>query len=105
MANYKVLQFFDTLALYFHLRHAGERQKEVYVRVPKSVAEDTSITLRPLGDGRYSLDPFPFAGEVLEAACGGRYFDAIPEGEEPEDMTAAFRALPETTQTYTLVAG
>jgi hypothetical protein len=105
MANYKVLQFFDTLALYFHLRHAGEHRQEVYVHVPKSVDDDTSITLRPLGDGRYSLDPFPFSGDTVETACGGRYFDPIPEGEEPEDMTAAFRALPETAQTYTLVPG
>lgn len=104
MANYKVLQFFDTLALYFHLRHASEHQEEVYVHVPRSVDEDTSITLTPLGDGRYSLDPFPFAGEVLEATCQGRYFEAVPEGDEPEDLGAFFFALPKVPQTYTFVA-
>ena len=105
MANYKLLQFFDTLALYFHLRHESERGEEVFTNVPKFVDQNTDVTLRPLGGGGYSLRPFPFAGEVVEAACGGRYFDPVPEGADPEDLTAAFRALPETTQTYTLVPG
>jgi hypothetical protein len=105
MASYKLLQFFDTLALYFHLRHESERVEEVFTHVPQSVDRDADVTVRPLGGGSYSLNPFPFAGEVLEAACGGRYFDPIPDGEEPEDMTASFRALPETTQAYTLVPG
>ena len=104
MANYKLLQFFDTLALYFHLRHESERGEEAFVHVPKSVGHDTDVTLRPEGDGVYALSPFPFAGDVCEAACGGRYFDPVPEGEEPEDLTASFRALPESVQTYTLVA-
>ena len=105
MANYRLLQFFDTLALYFHLRHETERGEEIFVHVPTSVDEDTEVTLSPRGDGVYGMSPFPFAGDVLEAACGGRYFDAVPEGEEPPDMTAAFRALPETVQTHTLVPG
>ncbi len=105
MANYKLLQFFDTLALYFHLRHESERGEEIFVHVPNSVDEDTDVTLTPKGNGVYALSPFPFAGDVLKAGCGGRYFDPVPEGEEPEDMTAAFHALPETVQTHTLVAG
>ena len=59
----------------------------------------------PKGGGVYALSPFPFAGDVCEAACRGRYFDPVPEGEEPEDMTASFHALPETAQTHRLVAG
>jgi len=105
MANYKLLQFFDTMALYFHLRHETERGEEIFVHVPKSVDEDTDVTLTPKGGGIYALSPFPFAGDRLEAACGGRYFDPIPEGEEPDDMTAAFGALPESAQSYILVAG
>ena len=105
MANYKLLQFFDTLALYFHLRHASEHEEEVFVHVPRSVDEVASVTVRPLGNGRYSMDPFPFAGDVLAASCPGRYFEAVPEGKEPDDFGAAFFALPEVPQTYTLVAG
>ena len=60
---------------------------------------------RPISGASYSLCPFPFAGEVVETACGGRYFDPVPEGTEKADLTASFRALPETTQTYTLVPG
>ncbi len=105
MANYKLLQFFDTLALYFHLRHESERGEEVFVHVPKSVDQDSDVTLTPKGDGVYALNPFPFAGDVCETACGGRYFTPVPEGEEPDDITTAFQALPETVQSYTLVAG
>ena len=105
MAIYKLLQFFDTLALYFHLRHKSERGEEVFTHVPKSVDQDTDVTLRPISGASYSLCPFPFAGEVVETACGGRYFDPVPEGTEKADLTASFRALPETTQTYTLVPG
>jgi len=29
--NYKLLQFFDTLALYFNLRHTSEHAEQVFV--------------------------------------------------------------------------
>ena len=103
--NYKQLQFFDTLALYFNLRHESERAEEVYVHVPKSAEEDATVTMRPLGDGVYSLSPFPFAGDVLEATCQGRYLAPLPDGEPPGDLGAVLRSLPPAEQVYTLVAG
>lgn len=103
--NYKQLQFFDTLALYFNLRHESQRGEEVYVHVPKSADEDTSVTVRPLGDGVYGLDPFPFAGDTLEAVCHGRYVAPIAEGEAPEDLASFLQSIPSTTQVYRLVAG
>ena len=103
--NYKQLQFFDTLALYFHLRHETERVQEDFVNVPMSADRDATVTVTPKGDGVYALDPFPFAGDRLEVTCSGRYLQPYGEGEAPEDLAAALVALPAASQTYTLVRG
>lgn len=105
MQNYKLLQFCDTLALYFNLRHSSEHREETYIHVPRNGAQDASITLTPLGDGVYSLSPFPFAGERLEAACGGRYVEPFADGDALGDLGTALAALPTDTQIHTLVAG
>ena len=103
--NYKQLQFFDTLALYFHLRHETERAPEDFVKVPMSIDRDATIALTPKGDGVYALDPFPFAGDRLEATCSGRYLRPYRADEAPEDLAAALAALPPASQTYMLVRG
>ena len=103
--NYKQLQFFDTLALYFNLRHETERGVEAYTCVPRDAATDAEVTLTPKGGGVYALDPFPFAGDRLEAVCGGRYLAPYGESGVPDDLAAALAGLPGDTQTYTLVKG
>ncbi len=101
---YKQLQFFDTLALYFNLRHADERGEEVYVHVPMTIDEDGTVRLNRVSGDRYSLDPFPFAGDRLEVTCQGRYFSALPSGEEPDDLAAMLWQAPKSGQTYVLTA-
>jgi hypothetical protein len=103
--NYKQLQFFDTLALYFNLRHESERREEVYTHVPRTADEDASVTVRPLGGGAYGLRPFPFAGDRLVVACRGRYVRKLPVNQPPADMGAFLAGLPIEVQTHTLVAG
>lgn len=100
--NYKLLQFCDTLALYFNLRHRSDRSVEVYVHVPETVDRDTSVTVTPIGDSTYSFDPFPFAGDRLEVRCRGRYVDAI--SESPPDLGAHLMGLPAAEQVHTFVA-
>jgi len=102
--NYKLLQFFDTLALYFNLRHAGEHVEEVFVHVPKSDTVDVDVTLRPAGNGRYTLAPFPFAGDHLETRSEGRYFAALRKGEGPDRLAAAFYGQPVKEQVFVLEA-
>ena len=102
--NYKLLQFFDTLALYFNIRHASERGEEVFVHVSRTVDDDAEVTVCPLGDERYSMSPFPFAGDALEAHCQGRYFTAVSAGQEPDDLAADLFGRPVEEQRYTLVA-
>lgn len=103
--NYKQLQFFDTLALYFNLRHEGDRGEEVFVHVPKSADEDATVTLKPLGSGTYALEPFPFAGDRLDVTCHGRYLIPLAAGKGPDDFAEALRTLPTANQVHNLVAG
>ncbi len=113
MQNYKQLQFCDTLALYFNIRHESERGVEIFTHVPKSRDEDVSITVTPKGEGVYSFDPFPFSRDGLQVACSGRYLKPVP-GEAapneagqaaPDNMGALLRSLPTTAQKFTFVAG
>ncbi len=103
--NYKQLQFFDTLSLYFHLRHPGERGTETYVHVPLSAEADTTVTLKKIDERVYSLDPFPFADDRLTIVCQGRYVMPFPPDFPPERVGAALRELPADRQTYELVPG
>ena len=101
--NYKQLQFFDTMSLYFHLRHAGERGAETYVHVPLSAEADTTVELKKIDERNYSLNPFPFAGDGVTITCGGRYVMPFPVDFPPDHVGAALRELPPDRQTYELV--
>ena len=101
MRNYKLLQFVDTLALYFNLRHESQRAEEHFVHVPKSEDEDTTVTVSPIGGGRYEVSPFPFVGDELEVRCKGRYFDQILAGGEPDVFEVHLYGLPVTEQIFT----
>jgi Protein of unknown function (DUF3891) len=101
--NYKQLEFFDTLSLYFHLRHAGERGTETYVHVPFNAETDTTVTLKKIDQRAYSLDPFPFAGDRLTIVCQGRYVMPFQPDFPPGRVGAALRELPADRQTYDLV--
>jgi hypothetical protein len=101
--NYKQLQFFDTLSIYFHLRHAGERGDQVYVHVPMNRDVDATITLKKVDEGVYSLDPFPFASDPLTLVSRGRYVAPFPQDFPPERVGALLYALPADRQIYALV--
>lgn len=100
--NYKLLQFVDTLALYFNLRHESERISETFVNVPQTEQADIPVTVTPVGDGHYSVAPFPFTGERLEVRCKGRYFEKIPAGETPKNLADELYNLPEEEQVFIL---
>jgi len=105
LQNYKQLQFFDTLALYFHLYHAGERGNETYIHVPVNAGEDATVEVKQIDERHYSLDPFPFAGDRLTLVCKGRYTAPLPAGCDRVQAGAMLRSLPTDSQTYELVPG
>jgi len=101
MRNYKLLQFFDSLALYFHLTHPVQRI-ETSFRVPMTAEEDVTITLKPVGEGLYSLSPYPFSTSEVEVNTEGRYVMPVPEGQSV-NMTEHMYAEPIASQSYRIV--
>jgi Protein of unknown function (DUF3891) len=101
--NYKQLQFFDTLSIYFHLRHASERGDQAYVHVPMNRDADATITIKKRDERVYCLDLFPFASDRLTLICRGRYVQPFPADFPPERVGAALYARPADRQTYDLV--
>jgi hypothetical protein len=101
--NYKQLQFFDTLALYFNRTHASERGELKFDHVPLDAHDDVSITVRPAGEGVYSLSPYPFAADGASFAYAGR---PILPGQQDSGgrWTSALAAAPTIWETFRLVA-
>ncbi len=101
--NYKLLQFIDTLALYFNLNHEDSRTEATYVNVPRGVGDDVSVTIRPLGEAVYGLSPYPFREDGLETFLEGRYLSPFPPDEEP-DLAKVMRDAPVERQVAKFVA-
>lgn len=99
--NYKQLQFFDTLALYFHCAAPGTRGEAAFKHVPKSGSEDVTVTVRPAGNEVYAFAPYPFDADPLELSFEGRYLT-------PEDVAGnaagAMRDTATSRQTVTFTA-
>lgn len=65
-ANYRLLQIFDQLSLYFCL---GRTSEEITLtNAPVDVHESADLVIRPAGDGTFSLDPYPLARTPLHVA-------------------------------------
>ena len=100
--NYKQLQFFDTLALYFNCVHEGAREEASYSHVPLNASEDTEVAIKPVETGVYALDPYPFDdAEGIELSFSGRYLAPVSQGE---DVREELERVPVSTQTFTLLA-
>ena len=98
--NYKQLQFFDTLALYFNCAHERARVEQTFEHIPRNAGEDVTVTVRPAGEGVYHVSPYPFADDPLAVSFTGRTMVA-----DPDRKTADLGAITTDTQTITLTAG
>jgi hypothetical protein len=101
MNNYKLLQFFDTLSLYFHTTQAEARGETKFLNVPDGKGTDHTVTITPREDGAYALSPWVFEGDSLEAFVEGRYISAQPPST---DFRPIFDSTPKEKQAYKLVA-
>lgn len=99
-SNYKLLQFFDTLALYFHMVHPAARGISTFLNVPRSIGQDVVITLEPVADDVFALDPYPFRETDLNFSFAGRYLTPQPPGT---DLKQVMAETPVTRQSFTLV--
>lgn len=77
--NYKQLQLFDTMALYFNCNHARHRKPTTFTHVPKKAGVDVDIEITPREDGSYAMAPYPFAEDGLELSFAGRYMSPRSE--------------------------
>jgi len=102
-ANYKLLQFFDSFALYFQMTDASRRRQATFPSVPRGVGDDADIEVRPEGTATYSLAPYPFGPDPLQVWYDGRLLSPWRDGEEP-DMAAVMRDTPTERESVTLVA-
>lgn len=100
--NYKLLQFFDTLALYFHTTHAQARTEGRFLNVPDGKGNDHTIIVQPQDDGTYRLTPWVFATDALTVFVEGRYTTPQPPGT---DLRAMFEQTPKQKQVYHLISG
>ena len=74
--NYKLLQFFDTLGLYFCMEHGSERKESSFLNVPRSVENDVTIKVTPINESTYRVNPFPFADNPFEISLPGTFVEA-----------------------------
>jgi hypothetical protein len=101
--NYKQLQFFDTLALYFNRTHEGARAEMRFANVPVNARKDVTVTISPVEYGVYALSPYPFANSPAEFSFSGRYIEPLPRGED-RDWRPVLEAAQVERQQFTLVA-
>jgi hypothetical protein len=99
--NYKQLQFFDTLALYFNRVHPSERSEQTFQHVPRSAQDDTTVTIRPRGKGIYELTPYPFAAQAAEFAFAGR--PLRPHGQDTGGWSKILRETPTEWESFRLL--
>ena len=104
MQNYKQLQFFDTAALYFQMRHDDARSAGIFDHVALNAEEDVEVAVTRQAPGLYGFAPFPFSEEGVEVSFTGRYLAPLAE-QEDRDLAGVLAALPESSQTVKLVSG
>ncbi len=98
--NYKLVQFFDTLGLYFHMTHETQRGEATLKNVPMRVGQDVTVTIKPSGTaGHYAISPYPFQQEQIEVWVEGRYL--TPQA----DSGATISSAPKVRQSLVLVKG
>lgn len=101
--NYKQLQFFDTLALYFHRTHPSQRTALTFEHVPLNARQDVSVTVRPRESSVYEVSPYPFAADAAEFAFAGRMISP-GQGGNDRGWPAGLRESPTQWERFRLVA-
>ena len=100
--NYKLLQFFDTFALYLQCDPPGNRGSSEFPNVPQRAGEDVTVTATETDPSTVTVAPWPFQGDSLTVATSGR---VMTPAEDDTDLVSAFENTPVTQQEVTLVGG
>jgi hypothetical protein len=100
---YKTLEFFDRFSLYVQCEHPSRHTQASFGSVPadENANNDVTVTVTPLGEGRYQVHPYPFKSDPLQVATPGRYM--APQ-DDPSSLASAWNAAPPAEQRLTLIA-
>ncbi len=94
--NYRLLQVWDLLGLYFTM---GEPYEHAVEPVPTAydgdMASGVRMSMHPLGDGRVAFDPYPFDVRPLSLHIPCRCLDASAFKDSDTFRKAFFQAVPE----------
>ena len=90
--NYRQLEFFDALALYFNSTSATERKSVTFKGVPQSTLKAVDVTVSPLDEAHYAFSPYPFTEDGITVCFGGRYL--MQKERSVAEMRDALRQAP-----------
>jgi hypothetical protein len=100
--NYRLLQIYDRLSLYFCLREVEHGEADEIEPVPtREGGDDVALRIEPAGPWHVRLDPFPFAASPARFTLVRR---VLPKAgfDGNESFRAAFRGLVPETVTITI---
>jgi hypothetical protein len=94
--NYRLLQVWDLLGLYFTTREPYENAiSPVPTRYDQDIHSGVRMCLHPLGDNRVAFDPYPFDVRPLTLHIPYRAFDRTTFSGNEDFRRAYFQSLPE----------
>jgi hypothetical protein len=97
-ANYKLLQVFDRLSLYFCMKDVERGEADTLAPVPVDYAgSETAIQIEPDGPWRVRVDPFPFSGEQARFTLVRRVIPKRTWADADEFRREFFAGEPLTT--------
>jgi hypothetical protein len=102
--NYKQLQFFDLLALYFNRIHPSQRTEQKFEHVPLNAQQDVTVSIRPTEQSVYKVSPYPFAANGAEFAFAGRLIDP-GQHQKGSGWPSVLGESPTRWECFRLVAG
>ncbi len=94
--NYKLLQFFDTLGLYFCMESSDARGESAFLNVPRTVGDDVTVTVTPVGEETYRVSPYPFASDPFVVTLPGKVVQPDPSVERASVALERGESSPET---------
>jgi hypothetical protein len=97
--NYKLLQIYDRLSLYFQMKDVVNGESAVLGPVPTGRdGEDVSLTIEPDGPWRVRMDPFPFGAAPATFTMLRRELPKRDWADNDEFRRDFFANPPEETQ-------
>jgi hypothetical protein len=97
--NYKGLQAFDTMSLYFCLGRDEESAPVTFPNVPTGDGDTTTVTFGPRGARTTEVDPWPFASPSVSVVLDAK----VMRAPFPDDAAEGLRMSPVRQTRYELV--